>query len=76
MVDVLAAFPNTSRDEVKETLEETNPGVAKWVDKWLNNRQIAMVLDGNSGPLRDAESGLPQGASAIRPYFIYLFNLV
>jgi hypothetical protein len=58
MVDVSAAFPNTSRDEVKETLKYADPGVAKWVDTWLDNRQIAMELDGYSGPLRSAGSGL------------------
>jgi hypothetical protein len=62
MVDVSAAFPNTSRDEVRETLRNADPGVAKWVDTWLDNRQIAMELDGNSGPLRSAGSGLPQGS--------------
>jgi hypothetical protein len=29
MVDVSAAFPNTSRDEVKETLKNADPEVAK-----------------------------------------------
>jgi hypothetical protein len=62
MVDVSAAFPNTSRDEVRETLRNADPGVAKWVDTWLDNRQIAMELDGKSGPLRSAGSGLPQGS--------------
>jgi hypothetical protein len=60
MVDLSAAFPNTSRDEVKETLKNADPGVAKWVDTWLDNRQIAMELDGNSGPLRSVGSGIPQ----------------
>jgi hypothetical protein len=62
MVDVSAAFPNTSRDEVRKTLRNADPGVAKWVDTWLDNRQITMELDGNSGPLRSAGSGLPQGS--------------
>jgi hypothetical protein len=57
MVDVSAAFPNTSRDEVRETLRNADPGVAKWVDRWLDNRQIAMELDANSGLLRSAGSG-------------------
>jgi hypothetical protein len=61
MVDVSAAFPNTSRDKVKETLKNADPGVVKWVDTWLDNTQIARELDGNSGPLRSAGSGLPQG---------------
>jgi hypothetical protein len=38
MVDVSAAFPNTSRDKVRETLRNADPGVAKWVDTWLDNR--------------------------------------
>jgi hypothetical protein len=71
MVNVSAAFPNTSRDEVKETLDNADPGVAKWVDTWLDNRQIAMELDGNSGPLRSAGSGLPQGS----PLLPVLFGL-
>jgi hypothetical protein len=62
MVDVSAAFPNTSRDEVKETLTIADPGVAKWVDRWLDNHQIARELDGTSGPLCSAGSGLQHGS--------------
>jgi hypothetical protein len=49
MVDISAAFPNTLRDEVRETLRNADPGVSKWVDTWRDNCQIAMELDGNSG---------------------------
>jgi hypothetical protein len=49
MVDVSAAFPHTSRDEVREILRNVEPGVPKWVDTWLDNRQIAMEVEGNSG---------------------------
>jgi hypothetical protein len=62
MVDVSAAFPNTSRDEVKETLKNIDPGVAKWVDTWLDNRQIAIELDGNSGPFTQRRKRPPQGS--------------
>jgi hypothetical protein len=62
MVDVSAAFPNTSRNEVRETLKNADPGIARWVDKWLDNRRIAMELDGNRGSIRNAGSGLPQGS--------------
>jgi hypothetical protein len=71
MVDVSAALPNTARDEVKETLKNEDPGVAKWIDKWVENCQIAMELGGNSGPLRSAGSGLPQGS----PLLPVLFGL-
>jgi hypothetical protein len=60
-VDVSARFQNTSRDDVKETLKNADPQVVKWVDTWLDNRQIAMEFDGNSGPVRSAGSGQPQG---------------
>jgi hypothetical protein len=62
MVDVVAAFPNTSRDEVRQTLRNADPGISQWVDQWLDNRQIAMELDGNLCGARDAGSGLPQGS--------------
>jgi hypothetical protein len=32
MVNVSAAFPNTSRDKVKETLKKADLGIAKWVN--------------------------------------------
>jgi hypothetical protein len=38
MVDVSAAFPNTSRDEIKETVKNADPGVGKWVNTWLDSR--------------------------------------
>jgi hypothetical protein len=62
MVDISAAFPNTSKDEVKETLKDADPAIAQWVDTWLANRQISMELDGNRGSPRDAGSGLPRGS--------------
>jgi hypothetical protein len=62
MLDVSAIFPKTSRDEVKQTRNEADPGVAKWVDSGLGNRLMAMELDGNCGPFRSAGSGLSQGS--------------
>jgi hypothetical protein len=62
MVHVSAAFPKTSKNEVKETLKDANPTIVQWVDTWLANRQITMELDGNRGSPRDAGSGLPQGS--------------
>jgi hypothetical protein len=62
MVDVSAELPNTSRDEVKETLKNADAVVAKWVDTWLDNGQIAIELDGNSGRLRSA--GIDQSIAA------------
>jgi hypothetical protein len=62
MVHVSAAFPNTSRDGVKERLNNADPGVTKWVDTWLDKGQIGMEVDENSGPLRSAGSGLQQGS--------------
>jgi hypothetical protein len=59
---ISAAFPNTSRNEVRETLKNADPGIARWVDRWLDNRRIAMELDGNRGSIRNAGSGLPQGS--------------
>jgi hypothetical protein len=37
MVDISAAFPNSSKDEVRQALRNADPGVAKWVDTWLDN---------------------------------------
>jgi hypothetical protein len=71
MVDVLAAFPNTSRDKVRETLRKAGLGGMKWVDTLLDNGQIGIELNGNSGPIRSAGSGLLQGS----PLFPVLFGL-
>jgi hypothetical protein len=38
IVDISAAFANTSRDEDRGRLRIADPGVAKWVDIWLDNR--------------------------------------
>jgi hypothetical protein len=62
MVDVTAAFPNTSKNEVRETLGDADPSIARRVDKWLEDRKIQMELDGSQGAVRDAGSGLPQGS--------------
>jgi hypothetical protein len=56
-----AAFPNTSRNEVRDTLKNADLGIAQWVDEWLDNRRIAMELDGHRGSIQNSRSGLPQG---------------
>jgi hypothetical protein len=33
MVDISAAFPNTSKEEARETLRNADPDIAQWVDK-------------------------------------------
>jgi hypothetical protein len=71
MGDVSPAFPNTSREEVRETMRNADPGVAKWVDIWVDNRQIAMELDRYSGFLHSQGSSLAQGS----PLLPVLFGL-
>jgi hypothetical protein len=34
MVDVSAAFPNTSDHEVRKTLADADAKVARWIDGW------------------------------------------
>jgi hypothetical protein len=72
MVDVSAAFPNTSRTEVQKTLKHTDQKIARWVNQWLDNREISMELDGNQGALRDAGSGLPPPGSPLSPVLLGL----
>jgi hypothetical protein len=62
MVDVSTALPNISQNEVRETLKNAVPGIARWLDNWLDNRRIPMELDGNRGSIRNAGSRLPQGS--------------
>jgi hypothetical protein len=62
MVDVAAAFPNTSRSEIQHTLRNADPNIAHWVDQWLEDRNISMELDGHQRRIRDAGSGIPQGS--------------
>lgn len=71
MVDVSAAFPNTSRSEIRQTLRDAGPDIARWIDQWLEDRNISMELDGHQGSERDAGSALPQGS----PLSPVLFDL-
>jgi hypothetical protein len=51
----------TSIDKVREILRNAGLAGVKWVDTWLENRQIAIELDGNSGSVRTSESCQLQG---------------
>ena len=62
MMDVAAAFPNTSYDEIANTLQHAHPTVRNWVSNWLQDRSIQIELDGNRSDLRSAGKGLPQGS--------------
>jgi hypothetical protein len=62
MVDVAAAFPNTSRSEIQHTIRNADPNIAHRVDKWWENRNISMELDGHQGRIGDAGSGIPQSS--------------
>jgi hypothetical protein len=62
MVDVSAAFPNTSRFEIRQTLRDTDLNIARCIDQWLEDRNISIELDGHRGSECDPGSGLPQGS--------------
>jgi hypothetical protein len=47
MLEISAAFTNTSRNEVREILKNADLGIARWVNQWLDNCMIAMELDRN-----------------------------
>jgi hypothetical protein len=49
MVDVSAAIPNTSRSEIRQTLRDADPNIARWIDQWLEDRNISIELDGHQG---------------------------
>jgi hypothetical protein len=70
MVDVAAAFPNTSRSEIHHTLRNADPNIAHWVDQWLEDRNISMELDGHQGRIRDAE------AASLKAHHYHLCYLV
>jgi hypothetical protein len=72
IVDVSAAFLNTSTDDVTENLKNHELGIVIWVNTWLDNYLIVVELDRNSGPLHSFGSGKQQGS----PLLLVLFGLI
>jgi hypothetical protein len=73
-IDIKGAFPNVDRPRLLARLIELGiPGdLVRWIDSFLSDRKVQLVIDGQLCPLRDIDCGVPQG-SPISPILFVLY---
>ena len=73
-LDVKGAYPNVIRQQlIKRLVELGIPGdLIRWVNSFLTDRKVQLVIDGYTCPVRDIEIGVPQG-SPISPILFIIY---
>ena len=63
-IDVAGAFPNTDHTRLVERLGEIglNGDLRRWVQSFLTDRKLLLVIDGHQGLEHPINSGIPQGS--------------
>jgi len=71
-MDVKSAFNNVSRTHLSRRMEalEIEPDLIRWTGSFMSDRQVKLVLDGETGKAYPVETGIPQGSPAAPILFV------
>jgi hypothetical protein len=74
MMDVEAAFPSVARECLLRKMREMelDECLVGWVDSFMRNRRVRMVVDGQEGEEMEVTTGLPQG-SPVSPILFAIY---
>jgi ribonuclease HI len=74
MMDVEAAFPSVARECLLRKMREIglDEGLVGWVDSFMRDRRVRMVVDGQEGDEMEVTTGLPQG-SPVSPILFAIY---
>jgi hypothetical protein len=64
MMDVQAAFPSVARECLLRKMRDMklDECLVRWVDSFMRDRRVRMVVDGQEGDEMQVTTGLPQGS--------------
>jgi len=78
LMDVKGAFPHVAKGNLIKRMEEMGfqADLVRWVESFMEERKVMMLMDGKEGDSMDVETGVPQG-SPVSPvlFVIYLSGL-
>lgn len=79
LMDVKGAFDHVSKNCLLQHMEmkDVEGNIISWVQSFLTDRRLQLVIDGHTGDTRPIQTGVPQG-SPVSPilFAIYLSGVV
>jgi len=65
-MDVKSAFNNVSKSHLGRRMEALGiqPDLIRWMDSFMSDRQVKLLLDGKTGKASPVDTGIPQGLPA------------
>jgi hypothetical protein len=71
-MDVKSAFNNISKAHLEKRMETLGlePDLIRWTDSFISDRQIKLVLDGETGDVSPVDTGIPQGSPVAPILFV------
>jgi len=63
-MDVKSAFNNASKAHLGRRMEvlKLEPDLIRWTHSFVTNRQVKIILDGETGQANLVDTGIPQGS--------------
>jgi hypothetical protein len=78
LMDVKRAFPHVAKGNLIKRMEEMGleADLVRWVENFMEERKVIMLMDGKKGDSMDVETGVSQGSPVLPALFvIYLPGL-
>jgi hypothetical protein len=71
-MDVKSAFNNVNKEHLGRRMEalELEPDLIRWTHSFMTDRQVKIVLDGETGQVHPVDTGIPQGSPVAPILFV------
>jgi len=76
LMDVKGAFPHVAKGNLIKRMEEMGfeADLVRWVESFMDDRKVIMLMDGKEGDSMDVETGGPQGSPVSPVLSSYTFR--
>jgi len=76
LMDVKGAFPHGAKGNLMKRMEEMGfeADLVRWVESFMEDRKLIILMDGKEGDSMDVERGVPQG-SPVSPVLLVIYLL-
>jgi len=76
LMDIKGAFPHVAKGNLIKRMEEMGfeADLVRWVESFMEERKVIMLMDGKEGDSMEVEMGVPQG-SPVSPVLVVIYLL-